>query len=77
MINKVNVTLLKQFLRLYFLSKLIIWLNQDFCLISLLFRIVSCLNHIHLPLFMITKINVTFKTVSRLVLCIQANYNYG
>ena len=53
MINKVNVTLLRQFLNLYCLSKLIIWFTHDVCVISLLFRIVSSLNHIDLPLFMI------------------------
>ena len=59
MIDKVNVTLLTQFLWLYCLFKRIICLNQDVCLISLLFRIVSGLNNIHLPLFMITKVNGT------------------
>ena len=59
MMNKVNVTLVRQFLGLYFLSKLIIWLIQDVFLISLLFRIVSCLNQFHLSLFMINKVNVT------------------
>ena len=75
MINKVNVTLFRQFLGFYCLSKVIIWLNQDVFLISLLFRIVSSLNHVDLPLFMINKGNVTpFKTFSRLVLSIQAYY---
>ena len=59
MINKVNVTLLRQFLGLYCLSKLIIWLSYDVFLISLLFRIVSIQNQFHLPLFMIIKVNVT------------------
>ena len=59
MINKVNLTILRQFLRLYCLSKLIIRLIHDVFLISLLFRIVSSLNHIHLPLFMINKVNHT------------------
>ena len=59
MINKVNVTLLRPFLGLYSISKLIIWLTHDVLLISLLFRIVSSLNHIHLPLFMINKGDVT------------------
>ena len=59
MINKVNVTLLRQFLGLYCLSKLIIWLSYDVFLISLLFRIVSSQNQFHLPLFMIIKVNVT------------------
>ena len=59
MINKVIVTLLKQFLGLYCPSKLIIRLTYDVFLISLLFRIVSSLNHIDLPLFMSDKVNVT------------------
>ena len=58
MINKVNVTLLRQFLGLYCLSKLIIRLTHDVFLISFLFRIVSSFNLIHLPLFMIHKVNV-------------------
>ena len=49
-------------------------LNHGVFLTSLLCRIVSSLNQSYLPLFMINKVNVTFKTVSRLVLCIQANY---
>ena len=59
MINKVNVTILRQFLGLYCLSKLIVRLTHDVFSISLLFRIVSSLNHIHLPLFMIKKVNLT------------------
>ena len=58
-IIKVNVTLLKQFLGLYCSSKLITNLTHDFCIISLLFRIVSGLNKFHLPLFMNNKVNVT------------------
>ena len=59
MINKVNVTLLRQFLGLYYLSKLIIRFTDDVFLILLLYRFLSSLNHIHLPLFMINKVNVT------------------
>ena len=59
MINKVNVILLRKFLGLYCPSKIIIRLTHDVCFISLLFRIVSSLNHIDSPLFMITKVNVT------------------
>ena len=59
MIKKVNVTLLRQFLGLYCVSKLIIRLTHDVFLISLLFRIVSSQNQFHLPLFMINKVNVT------------------
>ena len=57
--NKVNVTLLRQFLGLYCLSKLIIRLTHDDCIISLLFRIVSGLNKFHLPLFINNNVNVT------------------
>ena len=60
MISKVNVTLLRQFLDLFCIAKLIIWLTYDICLISLLFRIVSSFNHFHLPLFMINKVIDTF-----------------
>ena len=35
------------------------WLTHDVFLISLLFMIVSSLNHIQLPLFMINMVNVT------------------
>ena len=59
MINKVNVTLLRQFLGLHCSSKLIINLTHYFCIISLLFRIVSSLNKFHLPRFMINKVIVT------------------
>ena len=59
MINKVNVTILRQFLGLYCQSKLTIWLTHDVFLISLLFRIVSSLNKIYLFLFMIKMINFT------------------
>ena len=59
MINKVNVTLLRQFLGLFCSSKLIIRLTHDVCIILLLFRIVSGLNKFHLPLFTNNKVNVT------------------
>ena len=58
MINTVNVALLRQFLGLYCLSKLIIMLIHDFFLISLLFRIVFNLNQFHVPLLEINKVNV-------------------
>ena len=47
LINKVNLTILRQFLGLYCLSKLIIRLTHDVFSISLLFRFVSMLNHIY------------------------------
>ena len=60
MISKVNDTILRQFLGFYCLSKLRIWLNHDGFFMSILFRIVSSLNHFQLPLFMISKVNDTF-----------------
>ena len=59
MINKISVTLLKQFLGLNCISKHIIRLTHDVFLISLLFTIVSGLNHFDLPLFMINKVKIT------------------
>ena len=60
MISKVNETILRQFLVFYCLSKLRIWLKHDGFFMSILFRIVSSLNHFQLPLFMISKVNETF-----------------
>ena len=67
MINKVNVTLFRQFLDLYCPSKLIIRLTHNVCLISLIFRIVSSLNQFHLFVFKINKVNVT---LLRQILCL-------
>ena len=58
MINKVFVALLRQFLGLYCLSKLIIMLTHNVFSILLLFRIVSSLNQFHVHLFIINKVNV-------------------
>ena len=60
MISKVNETFLRFFLGLYSLLMLRIWLNHDALFMSILFRIVSSLNHFQLPLFMIIKVNETF-----------------
>ena len=60
MLSKVNETILRQFLGFYCLSKLRIWLNHDGFFMSILFRIVSSLNHFKLPLFMLSKVNETF-----------------
>ena len=57
MLCKVNVIIFRLFLGLNCLSKLIIWENHDVFLISLLFSIVSILNHIHFPLLLIRKVN--------------------
>ena len=59
MLSKVNETVLRQFLGLYSLLLLRIWLNHDALFMSILFRIVSSLNHFQLPLFMLSKVNET------------------
>ena len=74
MINKVNVTLLRQFLGLYCLSKLIILLKYDVFSISLLFRIVSRQNQFHLPLFMINMVNVTLLRQFLALYCLYQAY---
>ena len=71
MINKVNVTLLRQFLGFCCPSKLIIWLTHDVCIISLLFRIVSSLNKFHLPLFMINNFIVTLLMQFLILYCLS------
>ena len=71
MFTKVNVVLLRQFLVLYCLSKLIIRLTHDVFLISLLFRFVSSLNHIYLPLFMFTKVNVVLLRQFLVLYCLS------
>ena len=58
-VNKVNNTQLRKFLGLYSLLMLRIWLNHDALFMSILFRIVSSLNHFQLPLFMLSKVNET------------------
>ena len=69
MLSKVNETMLRQFLCFYCLSKLRIWLNHDALFMSILFRIVSSLNHFQVPLFMISKVN---ETILRYFLCLYS-----
>ena len=61
MLGKVNDTYSRYFLGLYCLSKLIILLDHDAFMISLLFRFVSRLNHFQLPLFMLKRWMIYFK----------------
>ena len=58
--SKVNETILRQFLGLYSLLMLRIWLNHDAFFMSIFFRIVSSLNHFQLPLLMLSNVNETF-----------------
>ena len=57
MLSIVNNTQLRKFLGFYCLSKLRIWLNHDAFFMSILFSIVSNLNHFQLPRFMLSKVN--------------------
>ena len=59
MLSNVNNTQLRKFLGFNCLSKLRICLNHDAFFISILFRIVSSLNHFQLHLFMLSKLNET------------------
>ena len=59
MLSKVKETILRQFLGLYSILMLRIWLNHDAFFMSILFRIVSSQNHFQLPLFMLSKVNET------------------
>ena len=71
MINKVNVALLRQYLGLYCLSKIIIRLNHDVFSISILFRIVSSLNQFHVLLLMIIKVNVALLRQFLVLYCLS------
>ena len=59
MLSIVNNTQLRKFLGFYCLSKLRIWLNHNCFFMSILFRIVSSLNHFQLPHFMLSIVNNT------------------
>ena len=53
------------------MCKLIIRFTHDVFLIPLSFSIVSNLNHIHLPLFMINKVNITLLRLFRGLYCLS------
>ena len=59
MLSKANVTLLRQFLGFYCLSKLMILIIHNAFFVSLLFRVVSSMNHMYLLQLMLSKVNVT------------------
>ena len=69
MINKVNVALLRQFLVMYCLSKLIIRLTHDVFSISF-----SSLIQFHLPLFMINKVNVALLRQFLVMYCLSKHH---
>ena len=58
MLREVNIAILRPFLCFRCLTQLIIRLNDDVILISLLFRFLYSLNHIQLHLFMLSKVDI-------------------
>ena len=58
MLSNLNIVLLRPFIGFHCLKKLIICLNHEVIIISLLFTIVYSLNHILLPLFMLSRLSI-------------------
>ena len=58
MLSKVSITILRRFLCFHCLAMLIICLNPKVIIISTLFRILDSLNHIQLPLFMLSNVSI-------------------
>ena len=73
------LALLRLFLCFHCLTKTGICLNPEVIFISILFRILYCLNHIHLPLFMSSKVSIAilkqlifFHCLSLLIMCLNS-----
>ena len=78
MLSKVNIAILRPFLCFHCPTKLIICLDHEVFFISLLFRILHTLNHIQLPLFMWSKVNIAilrpflcFHCLTKLITCLN------
>ena len=69
MLSKVDIAILRPFLFFYCLTKLIIRLNDEAIFVSLLFRFLHSLNHIQLPLFMLSKVDIA---ILRPFLCFRS-----
>ena len=69
MLNNVDIAILRPFLCFRCQTKLIIRLNEEVIIISLLFRFLHSLNHIQLPLFMFSKVNIA---ILRPFLCFRS-----
>ena len=73
-----SIALLRRFLCFHCLTKLVICLNPFFIFMSILFRIVDSLNHIHLLLFMLSKVRIAilkqfqcFHCLTMLIKCLN------
>ena len=78
MLITLSIALLRRFLCFHCLTKLVICLNPYFIFISILFRILDSLNHIHLPLFMLSKVSIAilkqflcFHCLTKLIICLN------
>ena len=76
--RKANIAILRQFLSFHCLTKLMICLNHEIFLISLLFRILHSLNHIQLPCFILRKVKIAilrpfllFRCLTKFILCLN------
>ena len=70
MLNKVNIAKIRPFLGYYCLTKITICLNHDVMFISLIFRILYCLNQHYLPMFMLSMVNIgVLRPFNALVSC--------
>ena len=73
-----NIAILRLLLCFHCLTKLIICLNPLVIFISILFRILDSMNHIQLPLFMLSKVSIAilrrflcFHCLIKLVICLN------
>ena len=69
MLSKVSIANLRPFLCFRCQTKLIIRLNDEVIFISLLFMSLHSRNHIQLPLFMFSKVNIA---IFRSFLCFRS-----
>ena len=72
------IALLTWFLCFHCLTMTVICLNPKVIFISILFRILDSLNHIHLPLFMLSKVSIAilkqllcFHFLFKLIICLN------
>ena len=72
------IALFRRFLCFHCLTNLVICLNPYFIFISIIFRIVESLNHIHLLLFVLRKVSIAilkqllcFHCLTKLIICLK------
>ena len=78
MLITLSIALLRRFLCFHCLTKLVICLNPYFIFISIIFRIVDSVNHIHLHLFMLITLSIAllrqfllFHCLTKTVICLN------